>query len=154
MKKLMLFGVVAVVLTGGITIWLQMKIIKGQKSLIAQNQIRLVENYPQVSVYPGAVLQSSACNDAQSMLFRTAWTSSDKVPQIMSWYTAELQNEGWKVDLPAGTDKTIQYAEFTRGLFNSWLGKLQLSVETDKNTGLTKIEVSFPAPDSEHEGGE
>jgi hypothetical protein len=142
----------AVIFLGGILAGLKMNPAGIQKPSAGQNAIKPAANYPQLAVYPGALLQSSVCNDAQSMLFRSAWTSPDKVPQIMNWYVTELQSAGWKLDIPAGTDENIQYAEFTRGLFNSWLGKLQLSVEADKNGGPTKIEISFPAPDSEKEG--
>jgi hypothetical protein len=153
MSRLRFLGLVVVVL-GGVIIGLQVKILGGQKAL--QNRVILTDNFPQVTTYPGAVLLKSSCNDAQSMLFRSSWTSPDKVSQVMDWYTTELQKEGWLSDVKPGdpASESIQYAEFTRGLFNSWLSKLQLSVTADKSSGLSKIEISFPAPDSEHEEGE
>jgi len=146
MKKILTVGMGAILILGIVIIGLQIKIITEHK---------LVDNYPQVSVYPGAVLQKSSSNDAQNMLFRADWTSSDKVPQIMTWYIDALQKEGWKLDIAPGdrNSETIQYAEFTKGLFNSWLSKMQLSIDTNKNTHSSNIEISFPAPDSEHEEG-
>jgi hypothetical protein len=148
-KVLVLLGILFVVVCGLIVV-LQMRIINGQRLAT------MSDNFPQVPVYGGAALQKSTCNDTQSMLFRSVWTSPEKVPQVMNWYTNELQKEGWKLDVAPGdiNSESIQYAEFTRGLFNSWLGKLQLSVEAAKNGGPTKIEIGFPAPDSEHEGGD
>jgi hypothetical protein len=148
MKKILLLAVTSLIFIGLAIIVLEIKRINYTQQLIA--------HYPQVPVYQNASLQSSTCNDVQSMLFRADWVSSDTVPQVMGWYTTELQKAGWNLDIPPANQNSsdIQYAEFTKGLYNSWLSRLQLSVQSDKNTHKTKIEISFPAPDSEHEEGE
>jgi hypothetical protein len=150
-KFTVLIGII--VILAGVLIWQQTTIENQKKALTNISQVKIADHFPLTPVYPGAVLQNSSCNDAQSMLFRSAWTLSGKVSEVMSWYTGELVKEGWSLDVEPGdiTSDTIQYAEFSRGLFNSWLGRLQLSVEAQPDTSEVRVEMAFPAPDSEME---
>lgn len=139
----LLAGIVGIVVGGGIFyIWPKAE------------QIQLVNTFPTVPQISGTKLENSTCNDVQGVLFRSSWTTKSPVNKVMGWYSDELVKSGWKMDIVPEKNENIQYAEFTRGIFNSWLSKLQLSVHKDGNSGLTKIEISFPAPDSEKEEDE
>ncbi len=71
---------------------------------VVEVENKLVANFPEFPVYPGAVIEKSSgrietINTGQDL--RAVWISDEKsVQTVMNWYIDELEKSGWQVEKP------------------------------------------------------
>lgn len=108
----------------------------------AEKQPQLVTNFPQLPIYPQAVLLSSSIEgEGEKIKYSGSWETKDTVPEVGAWYSETLKNSGWLLDLlPADPQENkIQLWVAQKGET-----KLHLSLERQDDASSTLITAEFP----------
>jgi hypothetical protein len=73
-----------------------------------QDSVALVEGFPDIPVYPKAILVAS---DAQSVtdgiIYKSIWEVGSTVPNISDWYQRSLPESGWVIDVKPADSAAI-----------------------------------------------
>lgn len=130
-KQIIIIVVILVVAVGGVI--LTKKVLNPKITETKQVESIPVVQFPELPVYPGAVLEEMSEDGLQGK-----WISEVSVAETMQWYVAELTKAGWVVD--AIDDPLAEGEQVT----NISMGDLKGYVATEDEGGKkTEIVISL-----------
>ena len=100
---------------------------------------KLVENFPQLPVYPASTVAKSYKTEAGAKVGYEAEYLTDKTPkEAMLWYKEELLNQGWKI--------LSEEIESVEGEFSLMVerGREKVNIFAENEDGKTEISIENP----------
>ena len=150
MKKIVYIFLAIVFILSGIAIFLQIK-----QKITPRKEVKLVEEFPQIPVFPASILLDSKKSDSEEgFVYEATWQTNEAVPAIETWYEKELQKAGWKIETtPADYEnESIQLLVVEKDQF-----LLNISIIRDPSISKTNVIAQFakkPPVDVENEESE
>ena len=94
-----------------------------------------------IPTYPQAVLVDSQVIRGEKLpKYQEEWSTSDSVPQVMSWYVEALKRDGWSIEqVPA--DPTAPMTQLVSAKKDDII--LYVSVIRNQNESLTRIAIEY-----------
>jgi hypothetical protein len=81
-----------------------------QGTTVASDTGSVPEGFPDLPVYPGAVLESAT---AEEPYYRARWQAPEQVPVVVAWYMGEYFNMGWYLTALPGDPASDTLQAFT-----------------------------------------
>ncbi|OGH10661.1 MAG: hypothetical protein A2857_01910 [Candidatus Levybacteria bacterium RIFCSPHIGHO2_01_FULL_36_15] len=108
---------------------------------LVSHEVKLVKDFPQIPLYPNAILlDSSTVQINQQIKYLATWKSDATLQEISRWYANQLDPAGWIIQVrPADTNSsTIQEYYAQKGNL-----KLSMSLIRDDKQFYTKISADI-----------
>jgi hypothetical protein len=137
-------GILLIIVVAGVLLWQFGGLSTENKVQKSGSEPRIVEGFPDTSIYPKAQFKDSEKRPhfLGDFSYHGTWETTDSVPTVMAWYLEKLPQDGWSIDdYPA--DRKAEDVQFVDG--HKGEEPIQVSVIKNKKIGLTQIVIEYPA---------